>query len=69
MQRKGEKTDEDEKSFKSSMDRARVSLSGTWYDRNCTSYPANRSVLYGNTVLLCKEFKETARLVRRYELI
>ena len=28
---------------------------GTWYDRNCTSYPANRSVLYGNTVLLCKK--------------
>ena len=47
---------EDEKSFKSSMDRAWISLPGTWYDRNCTSYPANRSVLYGNTVLLCKEF-------------
>ena len=48
MERKGEKTDEDEKSFKSSMDRAWISLSGTWY------------VLYGNAVLLCQEFKETA---------
>ena len=43
------------------MDRAWFSLPGTWYDRNDTSYSANRSVLYGNTVLLCKEFKETAR--------
>ena len=60
MERKGEKTDEDEKSFKSSMDRAWIYLSGTWYDRNCTSYPANCSVLYGNAVLLCQEFKETA---------
>ena len=56
---------EDEKSFKSSMDRAWLSLPGVWYDRNCTSCPVNRSVLYGNTVLLCKEFKETARLVHR----
>ena len=38
------------------MDRAWLFVSGTWYDRNCTSYPANRSILYGNTVLLCKEF-------------
>ena len=50
-----------EKSFKNNMDRAWFSLPGTWYDRNDTSYSANRSVLYGNTVLLCKEFKETAR--------
>ena len=33
-------------------------MSGTWYDRNCTSYPANCSVLHGNAVLLCQEFKE-----------
>ena len=60
---------ENEKSFKSNMDRAWLSLPGTWYNRNCASYSANRSVLYGNTVLLCKEFKETARLVRRNEFI
>ena len=35
----------------------------------CTSYSANRSVLYGNTVLLCKEFKEIARLVCRNKFI
>ena len=40
------------------MDRARLSLPGTWYDRNCISYSANRSVLYGNTVLLCEKFKK-----------
>ena len=48
------------KSFKNSMDCAWISLPGTWYGRNCTSYPANRSVLHGNAVLLCQEFKETA---------
>ena len=42
------------------MDCAWISLPGTWYGRNCTSYPANRSVLHGNAVLLCQEFKETA---------
>ena len=47
------------------MDRAWLFLPGTWYDRNCTSYSANCSVLYGNTVLLCKEFKEIARLVHK----
>ena len=51
------------------MDRAWLFLPGTWYDRNCTSYSANCSVLYGNTVLLCKEFKEIARLVCRNEFI
>ena len=60
---------EDEKFFKSNMDRAWLSLPCIWYDRNCTSCFANRSVLYGNTVLLCKEFKETARLVCRNEFI
>ena len=50
----------DEKSIKNSLDCAWISLSGTWYDRNCTSYPANCSVLHGNAVLLCQEFKETA---------
>lgn len=28
-----------------------------------------RSVLYGNTILLCKEFQEAARLVHRNEFI
>lgn len=51
------------------MDCAWISLPGTWYGRNCTSYPANRSVLHGNAVLLCQEFKETAWLVYRNKFI
>ena len=47
-----EKKNKTRKSFKNSMDCAWISLPGTWYGRNCTSYPANRSVLHGNAVLL-----------------
>ena len=38
--------------------RAWLSLPWIWYDRNCTSYPANRSVLYGNTVFFAKSSKK-----------
>lgn len=55
---------EDEESFKICMDRAWFCLPGARYGRNCTSDPANGSVLYGDAVLLRQKFKETARLVR-----
>ena len=35
-------------------------MSGAWDDRGCTSNPADGSILHGNSVLLCKGFKETS---------
>ena len=40
-------------------------MSGAWDDRGCTSNSADGSILHGNSVLLCKGFKNTSRLVFR----
>lgn len=36
-------------------------MSGAWDDRGCTSNSADGSILHGNSVLLCKGFKNTSR--------
>lgn len=51
------------------MDRAWISLLGAWDDRNHPSDFANSPILYGDVVLLCKEFEEVTRLVRRNKII
>lgn len=43
----------------------RLSLSVTWIGRDRTSDSADGSILHGNSVLLCKGFKNTSRLVFR----
>ena len=40
------------------MDRAWISLPGTWYDRNCTSYPANRSIYMATLFCFAKSSKK-----------
>lgn len=40
-------------------------MSGAWNNWCSPSNPADGSILHGNSVLLCKELKETSRLVFR----
>ena len=54
-----------EKSVKNFLDSAGVSLPGTWHHRDRTADPANRSLLYGNFILLCKELRAAPHLVYR----
>ena len=45
------------------LDDTGILVSGTWNSRNYPPNPADSPVLYGNSVLLCKEFREASFLV------
>ena len=48
------------------MDDHRFYMPLSWNDRCDSSNPANSSILYGNSLLLCKKFRKTSWVVCKY---